>query len=126
MKLLDHLEWSILRWFLVGLSTFLIDYVLFVNLYAHLPLLIANFFSTSVAVTYNFSLHKHWTFDNSTSHISAISRYALAMFFNYLLNSSVVKLSFLFEMSPFVSKFIAAGISAPVNYFVLRLFVFKR
>ena len=122
----DHLEWSIFRWLLVGFSTFLIDYFVFVNLYQQYSLLIANFISTSIAVSYNFSLHKYWTFDNSMSHFSAIIRYILAMLFNYLLNTSVVKLAFLIGLSPFIGKFLAAGISAPINYFVLRLFVFKK
>jgi len=125
-KFLYHLEWSMFRWLLVGLSTFLIDYLLFVNVYPALPLIIANFISTSAAACYNFSLHKFWTFDNSMSHISSIARYAAAMLFNYVINTSVVKLSFVLGLPPFFGKFIAAAISAPVNYFVLRLFVFKR
>ena len=124
--ILVNLDWSALRWLLVGFSTFLIDYFIFVNLYTRLPLMVANFVSTSVAVAYNFSLHKYWTFDNSMPHMSAMTRYAIAMLFNYLVNTGVVKMAFIFGLVPFVGKFLAAGISAPTNFFILRLFVFKR
>jgi putative flippase GtrA len=124
-KIMDHLEWSMLRWALVGFSTFLIDYVIFINLYQKLPLLVANFISITIAVCYNFYLHKVWTFDHSMENLSSIVRYTTALFFNYVINTSVVKLAFILGVPPFFGKFLAAAISAPVNYFVLRLFVFK-
>ena len=48
------------------------------------------------------------------------------MILNYLVNTGVVKLAFIFGLPPFLGKFLAAGISAPTNYFILRLFVFKK
>jgi putative flippase GtrA len=111
-----HLDWNMLRWFLVGTVTVGIDWFVFVNVYPRVgSVAVSNFISGSVATSFNYF-----------AHLESGSRYLLALLFGYVLNTALLKSFIVAGVVAALAKAMASAIQAPISYFVLNFFVFKK
>jgi len=112
---------------MVGCVTFAIDYVIFLSLYPHIgSVAITNLISGTFSVSFNYLAHHRWTFKSDTDHKCSTPRYAGAMIFSYLLNTTMTKSFLIFGAPVALAKFLAAAIQAPTTYFILNYLVFKK
>lgn len=122
-----YTNWKIARWFLVGVATFFIDFVIFLSLYPHIgSVAITNLISGGVSTFFNYLAHHRWTFKSDAEHKSSTPRYAGAMIFAYLLNTSLTKAFLILGAPVALAKFLATAIQAPATYFILNILVFKK
>jgi putative flippase GtrA len=116
-----------LRWFLVGTVTVGIDWFVFVNVYPRVgSVAVSNFISGSVATSFNYFAHHRWTFKSEQRHLESGSRYLLALLFGYVLNTALLKSFIVAGVVAALAKAMASAIQAPISYFVLNFFVFKK
>lgn len=116
-----------LRWFLVGGVTVGIDWFIFVSLYPRIgSVALTNLISGSFSTAFNYFAHHRWTFKSDQRHVQSGVRYAIALFFLFLVNTALVKGFIGVGVVPGVAKLAAAVIQAPVSYLVLKRMVFRR
>jgi putative flippase GtrA len=122
-----HLDWSMLRWAIVGVTTFIIDYSLFITLYGPIEsVFLANFIAALFATSFNYLLHHSWTFKSEQNHSRSTAKYLLTLLFWWLVGTSILKVLIVSGLDPRLAKFIPVVIVTPFNYFVLNYLVFKK
>ena len=126
-KLKDkYFDYSMLRWGLVGITTTLVDYLLFISLYGLISsVFLANLISTTVATCINYLTHHRWTFKSEQNHSRSSVKYSLNLIFWWLVSTTVIKLLVDAGVDPRAAKLAPLVFIVPVNYFVLNYLVFK-
>ena len=127
-KLKDkYFDYSMLRWGLVGMTTTLVDYLLFISLYGPInSVFLANLISATVATSINYLTHHRWTFKSEQNHSRSGFKYLLNLIFWWLVSTSIIKILLVSGFDPKVAKLVPLILIVPVNYFVLNHLVFKR
>ncbi len=127
-KLKDkYFDFSMLRWGLVGMSTTLVDYLLFISLYGPInSVFLANLISASVATCINYLTHHRWTFKSQQNHSRSGFKYLLNLVFWWLVSTSIIKILLVSGLDPKIAKLVPLVLIVPVNYFVLNYLVFKK
>jgi putative flippase GtrA len=122
-----YFDYSMIRWGLVGITTTLIDYLLFTSLYEVIgSVFLANLISASVATSINYLTHHRWTFKSEQNHSRSGLKYLLNLFFWWLVSTTVIKLLVDTGVDPRIAKLVPLVLIVPVNYFVLNHIVFKK
>ena len=122
-----YFDYSMIRWALVGTTTTLVDYFLFVSLYGPIEsVFLANLISTSVAIGLNYTTHHRWTFKSEQKHSRSGSRYILNLTFWWIVSTSMIKILLTYGFDPRVAKLAPLILIVPINYFVLNYLVFKK
>jgi len=118
---------SMFRWAVVGLSTTLIDYLIFISLYSwSRSVFFSNLISASVATSINYLLHHRWTFKSDLNYTKSGIRYLVNLIFWWFMSSSIIKYLIVLNVDAKIAKLAPLLIIVPVNYFVLNHLVFKR
>jgi len=127
-KLKDkYFDYSMLRWGLVGITTTLVDYLLFISLYGPISsVFLANLISASVATCMNFLTHHRWTFKSEQNHTRSGFKYLLNLIFWWFISSSIIKILLVSGFDPKIAKLVPLVLIVPMNYFVLNYLVFKK
>ena len=116
-----------IRWGLVGMSTTLVDYLLFISVYGQISsVFLANLISASVATSINYLTHHRWTFRSEQNHSKSGFKYLLNLTFWWLISTSIIKLLLVSGLDPKIAKLVPLVLIVPVNYFVLNYLVFKK
>jgi putative flippase GtrA len=122
-----YFDYSMLRWVLVGVTTTLIDYLIFITVYGALnSVFIANLISISIATSLNYFTHHRWTFRSDQNHSRSGVRYLVNLTFWWLVSTSIIKALILLSIDPKIAKLVPILLIAPINYFVLNKIVFKK
>jgi putative flippase GtrA len=122
-----YFDCSMIRWGLVGITTTLIDYLLFISLYGLIKsVFIANLISATVATCINYLTHHRWTFRSEQNHSRSGLKYLLNLIFWWLVSTTVIKLLVDAGVDPRIAKLVPLVLIVPVNYFVLNHLVFKK
>ncbi len=122
-----YFEYSMIRWGLVGVSTTLVDYLLFISLYGPIKsVFLANLISASVATCINYLTHHRWTFKSEQNHSRTGFKYFLNLVFWWLVSTSIIKILLESGFDPRIAKLVPLVLIVPVNYFVLNYLVFKK
>jgi putative flippase GtrA len=122
-----YFDFSMLRWGLVGMSTTLLDYLLFISLYGPISsVFLANLISATVATCINYLTHQKWTFKSEQNHSRSGFKYLLNLIFWWLVSTSIIKILLVSGLEPRVAKLVPLIFIVPVNYFVLNYLVFKQ
>ena len=122
-----YFDYSMLRWGLVGMSTTLVDYLLFISLYGPISsVFLANLISASVATCINYLTHHRWTFKSEQNHSRSGFKYLLNLVFWWLVSTSIIKILLESGFDPRIAKLVPLVLIVPVNYFVLNHLVFKK
>ena len=127
-KLKDkYFDYSMLRWGLVGISTTLVDYLLFISLYGPInSVYLANLISASIATCINYLTHHRWTFKSEQNHSRSSFKYILNLIFWWIISTSIIKMLLVSGFDPRIAKLVPLVLIVPVNYFVLNHLVFKK
>jgi putative flippase GtrA len=122
-----YFDYSMIRWGLVGITTTLIDYLLFISLYGLIKsVFIANLISATVATCINYLAHHRWTFRSEQNHSRSGLKYLLNLIFWWLVSTTVIKLLVDAGVDPRIAKLVPLVLIVPVNYFVLNHLVFEK
>ena len=122
-----YFDYSMLRWVLVGVTTTVVDYLIFITLYGPINSVFAvNLISSAVATSLNYFTHHRWTFKSDQNHSRSGIKYLLNLTFWWLISTSVIKGLIVLSIDPKIAKLVPILFIAPVNYFVLNKIVFKK
>ena len=119
-------EKSLIRWVIVGTTTTVIDYLIFIVLYMQTKsVFFANLVATIAAITFNYVMHHKWTFRSQQQHTSSGFKYLLNLSFWWLTSSLIIKSLVVVGIDVRIAKLVPLIFIVPVNYFVLNRIVFK-
>jgi putative flippase GtrA len=122
-----YFDYSMLRWILVGFTTTVIDYLIFITLYGPINSVFAvNLISSVIATSLNYFTHHRWTFKSDQNHSRSGVRYLVNLVFWWLISTSIIKALIVLSIDPKIAKLVPILLIAPINYFVLNLIVFKK
>ena len=122
-----YFGYSMIRWGLVGTTTTLVDYFLFISLYEPIgSVFLANLISATVATSINYLSHHRWTFKSEQNHSKSGIKYILNLIFWWLISTSIIKILLVTGFDAKIAKLVPLVLIVPVNYFVLNYLVFKK
>jgi putative flippase GtrA len=122
-----YFEASMLRWGAVGISTFIVDYILFITLFMlSQSVFIANLISTATATSLNYYTHHRWTFKSEQDHSRSGLKYLLNLTFWWFVSTSIIQALVLVNIDPRIAKLAPLVFIVPINYFVLNKLVFRK
>ena len=122
-----YFDYSMLRWVLVGVTTTVIDYLIFITLYGPMnSVFVVNLISTAVATSLNYFTHHRWTFKSDQNHSKSGVKYLVNLTFWWLISTSIIKALIVLSIDPKIAKLVPILLIAPINYFVLNKIVFKK
>ena len=122
-----YFDYSMIRWGLVGTTTTLVDYLLFISLYGPISsVFLANLISATVATFINYLTHHRWTFKSEQNHSRSGFKYILNLIFWWFISTSIIKILLVSGFDPKIAKLVPLVLIVPVNYFVLNYLVFKK
>ena len=121
------LKLSAARWFIVGSATFITDTALFLIAFHITGTAVAsNLFSGTIATTFNYFSHYHWSFSSDRSHKQSTVIY-LAFFFLFLfVGTSLVSLLINSGLHPLPVKIITAAFTAPISFLIMKFVTFRK
>ena len=122
-----YFDYSMVRWVLVGLSTTVIDYFIFIVLYGPIrSVFVVNLISSTVATSLNYFTHHRWTFKSDQNYSRSGIKYLVNLAFWWLISTSIIKALIVFNIDPKIAKLAPILLIAPINYFVLNKIIFKK
>jgi putative flippase GtrA len=118
---------SLWRWALVGVTTTVIDYAIFVSIYSVITsVLVANFFAGLVSIGFNYSAHYFWSFKSQTDHTKSGLKYLINLITFWSISTILLKILITSGLDPKIAKLIPIPIIAPLSFISLKFFVFKK
>ena len=118
---------SMIRWSAVGITTFAIDYILFLALFdLSNSVFLANLISATIATSINYYTHHQWTFRSQQNHSNSGFKYLVNLTFWWFISTTVIKTLVVFGIDPKLAKLAPLVLIVPINYFVLNKIVFKQ
>jgi putative flippase GtrA len=116
-----------LRWGTVGITTTVIDYILFIFLYDPTrSVYIANLVAASIATSLNYYTHHRWTFKSKQNHSRSGFKYLLNLTFWWVVSTSIIQALVILNIDPKIAKLVPLIFIVPINYFVLNKLVFRK
>lgn len=114
------------RFLVVGGSSTLLDFIIYMLLSTKLNITISKFISMTVSSIYSFIINKNWTFNNKNKITFILTfKYILCVFINIFVNTTSNTLIFNLTNNKIISFLFATGIAMIVNYTIQKKIVFK-
>jgi|LakMenEpi03Aug12_release.lakeMendotaPanAssembly.Ray.scaffolds.fasta_scaffold195016_1 putative flippase GtrA len=114
------------KWLIVGFSSLILDISIFTLIFHRTEkILLSNFLAALCSTTFNYLMHYFWTFGSLTKHRDSLLRYVLNIVFLWAVGTGLIRIFVISGFSPFLSKLFSMMLVLPVNYFVLRFFVYN-
>lgn len=118
---------SMWRWALVGMSTAVIDYVIFISMYSVIKsVLIANFFAGLISITFNYLAHYFWSFKSEADHSKSGIKYLLNLITFWSISTLILNSLIASGIDPRIAKLIPIPFIAPLSFLSLKFIVFKK
>ena len=118
---------SMWRWALVGITTTVIDYLIFISVYSVITsVLIANFFAGLFSITFNYLAHYFWSFKSQANHSKSGIKYLLNLVIFWSTGTLLLKVLITAGIDPKIAKLIPILFIAPLNFLSLKFYVFKK
>ena len=118
---------SIFRWASVGITTALIDYLIFITMYSVITsVLIANFTAGLFSITFNYLAHYSWSFKSEVDHGKSGAKYLINLVTFWSLSTLMLKGLITAGIDPKIAKLIPIPFIAPLSFLSLKFFVFKK
>ena len=118
---------SLWRWALVGVTTAVIDYTIFIAMYSVITsVLIANFFAGLLSIGFNYTAHYFWSFKSQIDHVKVGLKYLVNLITFWSLSTLLLKAIITVGVDPEIAKLIPIPIIAPLSFLSLRFLVFKK
>jgi putative flippase GtrA len=117
---------SVWRWALVGATTTIIDYIIFISLYSVITsVLVANFCAGLASIGFNYTAHYFWSFKSRSDHAKAGIKYLINLITFWSISTLMLKTLISAGLDPKIAKLIPIPIIAPLSFLSLRFLVFK-
>jgi len=118
---------SMWRWALVGITTAIIDYFIFISIYSVITsVLIANFIAGLFSITFNYLAHYFWSFKSEVDHGKSGVKYLLNLLVFWSAGTLFLKVLITAGIDPKIAKLIPIPFIAPLSFLSLKFFVFKK
>ena len=118
---------SMLRWALVGITTAVIDYLIFIAIYPVITsVLIANFTAGLFSISFNYLAHYSWSFKSEVDHGESGAKYLINLVTFWSLSTLMLKGLITAGIDPKIAKLIPIPFIAPLSFLSLKFFVFKK
>jgi putative flippase GtrA len=118
---------SMWRWALVGISTTVIDYLIFISMYSVITsVLVANFCAGLFSITFNYLAHYSWSFESQANHSKSGVKYLLNLVIFWSAGTLLLKGLITVGIDPKFAKLIPIPLIAPLSYLSLKFFVFTK
>ena len=118
---------SMWRWAIVGIITFVIDYLIFIGMYSVITsVLVANFLAGLFSIIFNYLAHYFWSFKSEADHGKSGSKYLINLIIFWSLGTLLLKGLITAGIDPKIAKLIPIPFIAPLSFLSLKFFVFKR
>ena len=118
---------SMWRWALVGTTTAVIDYLIFISMYSVITsVLIANFCAGLISITFNYLAHYFWSFKSQADHSNSGIRYLFNLIIFWSAGTLLLKVLITAGIDPKIAKLIPIPFIAPLSFLSLKFFVFKK
>jgi putative flippase GtrA len=118
---------SMWRWALVGITTTVIDYIIFISMYSVITsVLIANFFAGLFSITFNYIAHYFWSFKSQADHSKSGIKYLLNLVIFWSAGTLLLKVLITAGIDPKIAKLIPIPFIAPLSFLSLKFYVFKK
>jgi putative flippase GtrA len=118
---------SMWRWALVGITTTVIDYLIFISMYSVITsVLIANFFAGLFSITFNYIAHYFWSFKSQADHSKSGIKYLLNLVIFWSAGTLLLKVLITAGIDPKIAKLIPIPFIAPLSFLSLKFYVFKK
>ena len=118
---------SMWRWALVGITTTVIDYIIFISIYSVITsVLIANFFAGLFSITFNYLAHYFWSFKSRADHSNSGVKYLLNLVIFWSAGTLLLKVLITAGIDPKIAKLIPIPFIAPLSFLSLKFYVFKK
>jgi putative flippase GtrA len=117
---------SMWRWALVGITTTVIDYLIFISMYSVITsVLIANFLAGLFSITFNYLAHYFWSFKSEADHSRSGIKYLLNLIVFWSAGTLLLKVLITAGIDPKIAKLIPIPVIAPLSFLSLKFIVFK-
>ena len=117
---------SMWRWALVGITTTVIDYLIFISMYSVITsVLIANFFAGLFSITFNYIAHYFWSFKSQADHSNSGVKYLVNLVIFWSAGTLLLKVLITAGIDPKLAKLIPIPFIAPLSFLSLKFIVFK-
>ena len=118
---------SMWRWALVGTTTVIIDYLIFISMYSVITsVLIANFCAGLISITFNYLAHYFWSFKSQADHSKSGIKYLLNLVIFWSAGTLLLKVLITAGIDPKIAKLIPIPFIAPLSFLSLKFYVFKK
>ena len=118
---------SMWRWALVGITTTVIDYLIFISMYSVITsVLIANFCAGLFSITFNYLAHYFWSFKSQADHSKSGIKYLVNLVIFWSAGTLLLKVLITAGIDPKIAKLIPIPFIAPLSFLSLKFYVFKK
>ena len=118
---------SMWRWALVGITTVVIDYLIFISTYSVITsVLIANFCAGLFSITFNYLAHYFWSFKSEANHGKSGVKYLINLVIFWSLSTLLLQGLISSGVDPKIAKLIPIPFIAPISFLSLKFYVFKK
>ena len=118
---------SMWRWALVGITTTVIDYLIFISMYSVITsVLIANFCAGLFSITFNYLAHYFWSFKSQADHSRSGIKYLLNLVIFWSAGTLLLQVLITVGIDPKLAKLIPIPFIAPLSFLSLKFYVFKK
>ena len=118
---------SMWRWALVGITTTVIDYLIFISMYSVITsVLVANFCAGLFSITFNYLAHYFWSFKSQADHSKSGIKYLLNLIVFWSAGTLLLKVLITAGIDPKIAKLIPIPFIAPLSFLSLKFYVFKK
>ena len=115
------------RWALVGITTTIIDYLIFIRMYSVITsVLVANFCAGLFSITFNYLAHYFWSFKSQTDHSKSGLKYLINLVIFWSAGTLLLKVLITAGIDPKIAKLIPILFIAPLSFLSLKFYVFKK
>jgi putative flippase GtrA len=116
---------SMWRWAIVGFTTTVIDYLIFISIYSVIvSVLVANFCAGLFSITFNYLAHFFWSFKSQANHSKSGVKYLLNLVIFWSAGTLLLKGLITAGIDPRIAKLIPILFIAPLSFLTLKYFVF--
>ena len=114
------------KWLIVGFSSLILDVYVFKLVFDRTEkVLLSNFLAALSSTVFNYLMHYFWTFSSLTKHRESLLRYILNICVIWIVGTGLIKTLIVIGSTPLLAKLIAMALVLPVNYFSLKIFVYR-
>ena len=118
---------SMWRWALVGITTTVIDYLIFISMYSVITsVLIANFFAGLFSITFNYLAHYFWSFKSQADHSKSGFKFLINLVIFWTAGTLLLNVLITAGIDPKIAKLISIFFIAPLSFLSLKFYVFKK